>query len=186
MKKLVIAGVLALTASTGAFADPPSFTFVQVGYVANLGSGTSYDGFQIAGNYAFNENLFASAGFANVNVKEFGFAANGDLFQVGLGLKTDVSESSAVFAEVGYLKLKLDSNFASDTENGYQLGMGIRSNITKNIELKAAAYYQDLNGSDEFIQLGAAYNFTEQAAVFVNLDTDFDATGITIGARLSF
>jgi hypothetical protein len=50
----------------------------------------------------------------------------------------------------------------------------------------AAGYYQDVQGSDTFLQVGAAYNFTDTAGVYLDIESDFDDSSFSLGVRLSF
>jgi len=185
MKKFILVGAALSLGSLQAMAETPSFNFIEGGYVSNLGGSFDFDGFEIRGNMEIGDNLYMSGSYSRTNVDNPIFDLDIDLVSLGLGYKTDISDLSTLFAEADYLKF--DSGFNGfGSQDGYQLGVGIRSNVLGDVELKAAGYYQDVRGSDSFLQVGAAYNFTETAAGYLNIDSDFDDSSFSIGLRFNF
>jgi hypothetical protein len=185
MEKLFLLGAALSLGSLQAMADTPSFSFVEGGYVSNLGGSVDFDGFEIKGNMEINDDLYMSASYTKTSFDNSFLDLDIDLVTLGLGYKTDISDVSTLFAEADYVKF--DSSFNGfGSQDGYQLGFGIRSNILGDIELKAAGYYQDVQGSDSFLQVGAAYNFTEAAAVYLDIDSDFDDSRFSLGVRFYF
>jgi hypothetical protein len=185
LKKISLAGALLGFVALPAMAETPTFNFVQVGYVSNLSGSSDYDGFEIKGNLEISDTLYMNAGFTKTNASVSFGDLDIDVITLGLGYKTNISAVSTLFAEADYLVVDNDFNgFGSD--NGYQVGFGIRSYVLGSVELKAAAYYRDINSSDTFLQVGAAYDFTEAAGVYLDIESDFDDTGFGIGLRFSF
>ncbi len=185
MKKLILVGVTLSLASFQAMADTPSFSFVEGGYVSNLGGSFDFDGFEIKGTMEISDNLYMSGSYTKTNIDSPLFDLDIDLVALGLGYKTDISDVSTLFAEADYVKF--DSSFNGfGAQDGYRLAAGIRSNVLGDVELKAVGYYQDVRGSDSFLQVGAAYNFSESAAAYLNIDSDFDDSSFSLGVRFYF
>ena len=172
----LLSGVLVLALSMQAQAESPSFNFVELGYVSSFGAPVDFDGWEIKGNLEITDSIYMNAGYGNVDV---------DLITLGLGYKTNISDTSTLFAEIDYLRV--DNSFSGfGSTDGYQVGFGIRSNTWSRVELKAAAYYRDINGSDSFLQFGTAYRFTDSAGVYLDIESDFDDSAYSLGVRFMF
>jgi len=176
MKIRLLSVVLVSVLSTQALAETPSFNFIEVGYVSSFGVPVDFDGFEIKGNFEITDSIYMNAGYGN---------ADADLIILGLGYKTNISNISTLFAELDYLRV--DNSFSgSGATGGYQIGFGIRSNTWDKLELKAAAYYRDIKGSDSFFQFGTAYRLTDSAGVYLDIETDFDKSAYSLGVRFLF
>lgn len=166
-----------------AMADTPTFDFVELGLVGNLGGSPDFDGFEIKGNLTLNDRIYMNAAYANTDInRPFGDIAT-DIITLGLGYRTDITNVSTLFTEVDYLRVD-SSRFGS--EDGYQVGFGVRTNVSRNVELKAAGYFRDVQGSDTFVQLGAVYNLTSAVGFYVDVESNFDDTAYSLGVRYSF
>jgi len=185
MKRILLASALLGIGALPAMAETPTFDFVQVGYITDLSGSSDYDGFDVKGNLEITDAFYMNAGFTRTNGRSSIFDVDLDVLTLGLGYKSNISDVSTIFAELDYLNL--DSNFNGfDSDNGFQVGFGIRSKAIGSVELKAVGYYRDAQSSDAFVQVGAVYDFTEVAGVYLDIETDFDDTGLNLGLRFSF
>jgi opacity protein-like surface antigen len=72
-------------------------------------------------------------------------------------------------------------------DNGYGLTVGARTFVTPNIELDGGLSYVDIGKNDEtFLNLGASYYITQEAAINVAYRTSNDSDTITFSGRYSF
>ncbi len=188
MKSAILAGALLLTTSLQVAAETPSFNFVDVGYVSNLGGDDEFDGFEIKGNFEISENLYLNAGYTNLSDDNSGpFDVDAEILTAGLGYKTNISEVSTIFAAADYLRVKVNAGgFGSNSESGYQVGVGVRSNVSESLELRAAGYYRDIVDDDTFVQVGAVYKLAANTGVFLDIESDFDDTRYGVGVRFLF
>ncbi len=188
MKKTIIASALLSVLSVGAMAETPSFNFVDAGYVSNLGGDFDFDGFEIQGNFELNDNFYINAGYTTIT-SDISFIGDidSDVLELGLGYKTAISDNMVFFTQLDFVDIDVDvSGFGSGSENGYQLGFGVRNNLSEKLELKAAINYFDVGGSDTFLELGAIYKLTDSAGIYFDVDTDFDDSSYGLGVRFSF
>ncbi len=186
-----LAGICALFLAVPAMADSPSFNFVQLGYQEvelDVGAGFDVDGdgFALGGSVEFGPQFFGFVSYSDIG---FDFDVDLSQLQVGVGWKTDVSESSAFFARAAYVQAEVDvPGFGSEDESGYGLGVGIRSNVSPLIELYAEIAYADLGDGADSTAFGGGifFNFTEMFALGAGAATDDDVTSYGITARLYF
>lgn len=185
MNKIFLSG-LALTAlSAQAVADTPSFDFVEAGFIGNISGPASFNGFEIKGKLTITDSVYFNGGYTNADFDGSLGRGDTDILTLGLGYKTDISDFSVLFAQADYVRADNSINgFGSG--NGYQVGFGIRSNRWNKVELKAAGFYRDLDGTATFFQFGTAYNFTDVAGAYLDIETDFDDSSFGVGFRYSF
>jgi len=193
MKSTIVSGAILLAAPFQALAETPSFNFVEAGYVSNIGDGpgfvdTDFDGFEIRGNLDINENIYINLAYTNLNDNSLSLSpVNSELLTVGLGHKTNISEVSTLFVEADLLKQRSDRGQLGDFfNNGYQVGFGVRSNVTESVEIRAAGYYRDLFTNNTFFQLGAVYKLTARSGVYLDVESDFDNSRYSVGVRFLF
>jgi len=186
---LVCAFALLLTVP--AFAEAPSYNFVQAGYQTvdlDVGGGTDVDGdgWVLGGSFEFGEDFF---GFASYSDTGFDFGVDLTQLQAGIGWRTGVSDKTDFFARAAYVSVEIDApGFGSVDESGYGVGIGVRSNITDLIELYGEITYVDLgSGSDNTAIGGGIYfNITDNFALGLGAATDDDVTSFGASARFYF
>jgi predicted porin len=185
-KKLLATAILSACAFSS-MAASPSFNYVEGGYVTDLNSDLDFDGWEIKGSFELNNDLYMLGSYQRLNT-DIGFIdVDANIFSAGLGYKVALTHETALFTELEYINVNIDAkNFASDSENGYQFGVGARTMVSDALELKAAAYYQDVEGSEQFIKVGAAYQLNDAMSVYMDVDTDFDDSQLMTGLRFTF
>ena len=187
MKKsiLTLAVVSALTVTTftnEAKADTPSFDFLQLSKTTlDFDDGSEPDGFEFKWNNELTDNVYLNVDYTDV--EEGG--ADLQLTNFGIGYKSDVSNSSVVFAQIDYSKLEASGGF---DENGYRASFGVRTAWTENFEVKAAYEYLDIDNfdSESFFVLGGAYNLTDALAFTIDYRKESDLDQTSFGVRYSF
>ncbi len=188
MKKTLIVGAILSAFSFNASAETPSFDYLNIGYVSNLGGSDHFNGFGIKGNFELHENFYISAEYQSIDSKVFGFNVDGDFKALGIGYKKDMTTDSTFFTELDGVKAKVGvGGFGSSNENGYQVAVGVRSNINSQFEIKTAVNYLNLvGGGDTTLQLGGLYKFNKSVGWYFDIDTDFSDSSYNTGIRFSF
>ncbi|TQV89770.1 porin [Aliikangiella coralliicola] len=182
MKKSLLTAAILSTLSFGAMAETPSFNFFEIGKTQLDVDGTSAepDGYEFKWNYEFNDNVYLNLDYSKVDESN----AELKMTNAGVGYKSEISNSSVVFVQLDWAKLENNAGF---DEDGYRLGLGVRTNLTKNFEVKAVYERLDVDSDEsDLYTLGGAYNFTDTLAVYADYtkESDFDQT--SIGVRWSF
>lgn len=169
-------------------AEGPGYSYVEGGYVrTNIdGIGKDADGFVVRGSVELPRDFFLFASYIDqgvygIDIKQYG---------VGAGYAWSMTDTTDLYGKVGYAKAEADADaygFGLD-DDGYSLGVGIRSLVTKNVELEASINYVDLSdsGDDTTFGAGARWYFTENFALGIEAQVGDDATTYGIGFRWSF
>ena len=186
-----LAGIFALLLALPAMAQSPSYTFVQAGYQEvdfDLGGGADFDGdgWGLGGSVEFGGNYFGYVSYSDIGLD---FSVDLTQLQLGLGWFTEISQTTSVFARVGYIEAEVDApGFGSEDESGYGVGVGIRSNVTDLIELYGEIAYSDLGDGADTTAFGGGifFNITDMFAVGLGASTDDDVTSYGANVRLYF
>ena len=138
MKKTLVA-IAALTLSGASLAEGPAWTYVDLGFVFTDSSGedTSLGG-ALTGTYGIDMFHF-NATYTLINDVTTGAASSDDYdsIRIGVGIHPAITENTDLVAELGWFKGGYDDLNAEP--DGVDLTLGVRSMITDNFELNAAA-----------------------------------------------
>ena len=194
MKRALIALALAAALPLSAqAADGVKYSYVEASYQSADFLDETFDGFGLAGSFAFNESWYGSVTYKDVD--------NGDLdvgldeTTINLGWHRPVSDSTDFLAEVGYANLGVDlgDEIGSEDADGYRVAAGFRGLFTPQFEGSIKARYTDLgsDGGDGFgIGVGAIYHINPTWGITFNYDhDDFEDEGMNtwgLGVRASF
>jgi len=186
-----LACALALFLAAPAFAETPSYSFVQAGYQSvdlDAGGGLDVDGdgWALGGSFEIGEDFFAFASYSDTG---FDFGIDLTQYQAGIGWHTGVSDNTDFFARAAYVSAEIDApGFGSADESGYGIGIGVRSNVTDLIELYGEISYVDLGSGADSTAIGGGiyFNITESFALGLGAATDDDVTSFGATARFYF
>jgi hypothetical protein len=190
MKKTVIAAALA-GASTALAAQGLPYNFVEAGYVNIDFDDTDIDadGFAVGGQGLINPNVFVFGSYGQVESDPFmGVTAEVDSLAAGLGYRSALNPTTDLNATVAYLRAKAEiDGFGSDSENGFGLGLDLRSMLSQVIEGSAGINYTDIADDDDTsFNLGLLLYVSPAFALGGGYSIGSDAKSYTLGARLSF
>jgi predicted porin len=177
-KKLIASAILSIF-SFSALADTASFNNLEIGYTDyDFGNGIKLNGFEISVTREINDNIYITAD--TVQISDDGFDLG--LTTLGLGFKTNLTNSTVFFSELSYADLEGDID-----DSGYEVAAGIRSMVTAQLELKTAVEYINIDDdSNTSIVIGAAYNFTDSFAAYTDYSYDSDLESYAVGLRYIF
>jgi len=186
MFRYTVVGVLLLSSAV-ALADTPSYSYVQASYVdvsVDLGGGfdADGDGFGVAGSVAINDQWHIFADYSSADLES---VLDLDLTTIGAGYRHGISDTTNVFAELGYAKV--DVQFAGD-DSGLSARVGIRSMINSNLEVYGSVGTLDFDDVDWGAEFGAGAWYTVSGNFALGADVRFsdDVTRFGLGVRLYF
>ncbi|MCP4089596.1 MAG: hypothetical protein GY746_07365 [Gammaproteobacteria bacterium] len=184
MKKLIIA-MAAFGLSSVAMAGP-SWTYAELDAVFQDDGDDKAKGYEIAGSLAFGGLFHVNAEYADI---DDGAGADNDLdgYRIAAGIHPAVTDSTDLYAELGYTSLSEDNGQDPDA---IDLTFGVRSMITDSVELGAAMRLAngstDAGGADDFqdseISLSGQYFFTDALA----FRAEASDNSMELGVRWSF
>ncbi|MCB1586624.1 MAG: hypothetical protein KDI52_10100 [Xanthomonadales bacterium] len=182
MKKNILVSTLFALISVSAFAENPSFDYIDAGY-SNWdpdGSISKIDGFELKFSKSVNDNYYIAGDFNRVT--QYGNALN--FSTLGFGYMNAFSEKSTFFAELDYA---YSDASPGTSENGFEFTTGVRSMVTEQFELKGAIEHLNFDGSDRTsVVLGGVYSFNENFAIYLDYKFESDLNRMAAGLRYNF
>lgn len=194
-RRMIRSFALMLVICGSAGAADLSYTYVDLNLVKDNAS-PAFDGFGLAGSYAFSDSLFLSARYQSVTSDEIdvGFGSGTiDVrgYLIGAGWHAAVSDGSDFVAQLAYLHGDADSHVPgaafSLSDSGYDAGIGIRSLVTPALELNVGWDYShsDSGGSSTLSSVGGIYSF-DAFGVRIAFLSDSEDTTTELGIRIPF
>ncbi|NVJ49230.1 MAG: hypothetical protein HWE11_02510 [Gammaproteobacteria bacterium] len=180
MKKQLIVSAIASVLAVSAYADGPSFDFIEGGYA----DAYETDGFLIRGNASITDQVFFTGSYESVG--EQSVDLNSTL--LGFGYRIFDDNSSTLYTQLAYFDFEVDSPLGSDSEDGFQLGLGYRSQLSAQTQLYTELNHLEVD-SDSLTQvvIGLRQNFTPELGGFFEAKTDdFDNDGFAVGLTYNF
>jgi Ax21 family sulfation-dependent quorum factor len=200
MKKQFVLAALLATAPFVASAEGLSYSYVEGGYTrVNVDTGVSgfdpeLDGGYIRGSAALGENFTVFGGYSKTqdDVRVGGFVNTFDTdfetAEIGFGYHADISDRADFIAELSYLRQEISIENVSGEGKGGKLNLGIRGEMTDNLEGWVKAGYID--GGDfegDFVgTLGGQYKFNQTWGIVGEVEFVDETTQFMLGARASF
>ena len=178
-----------MVSSTAALAEGPSYSYIQAAYQeidVDLGGNVDADGdgYGVAGSVAIDENWFIFAGYSAFDLES---VVDLDQMELGAGWHSPLSNKTDWFATVSYLDYEVSApGFGSADEDGFGVGLGIRSMFNPSLELYAQVAYEDVGDGDTTLAAGLWYTLTGNLALGAGVDLGDDITGYGVGIRLYF
>ena len=187
MKKLLIAAALSVSAFSATANNNPNWDYVDVSYASakfdDLGLGDDkLKGFSLTGSKKVADNAFVFASHISVsndfkeNISEDGFEMKTEadlelsLTSAGVGYLHNLSKTTDAFFTLSYEEVGFDTTYKAtygdevfrdsgdESENGYGIGLGIRTVVMENVEMLGQIKRIDIDDEKETsITLGAKY-----------------------------
>jgi len=188
MFRLVTAATI-LALSTAASADTPSYNYATLGWQkVSLDDGpfdVDGDGLGIGGSFEVADNWHVVGGYSSIG---FDFGIDLNSLSIGAGYHTAISDTTSAYANVLWVNSEVEvSGGPSFDDDGFGLGIGLRSNITDRVELEGGLSYLDYgDGSGMAASAAGWYKFTDAFSLGVTLAAEEDVVGFGVGGRLYF
>jgi hypothetical protein len=181
MKKLIFL-VAAMALSSVAMAGP-SWTYVDAGYVLGDSNDNEFttgdtDGYSATGSLEFFNIFHAGLGYGSIDFQD----NTSDRAGIVLGIHPAITDSTDVYAEIGYTDIDNDTGF--EDGDALSIGTGVRTMIADKLELSAGISYTDVDidntesTTDMGFNAGGQYFFTDNLGLGVQwtqtdvVDTD--------------
>ncbi len=192
MRNRIILGALAAFGLTGtALAkDVFDYNYLEGGYVHTtldtLPIKVSGNGLGIGGSYALTDQFLAFASYTDQN---FDFSVKLKGFELGAGMRWDLTPTLDLIGTVFYLDSKADvPGFRSINDSGLGLGASVRAWVAPQLELDGGLKHENFDkaGGQTSLLAGARYYFTPQFAAGADVGFSSDITTFRLGARYVF
>lgn len=189
--KGTIAGTIMLSLTAPVMAETPSYNYGQLVYQRvdlddDFGLNVDGDGLGIGGSFEIAPNWHIAGGYSST---EFDFGVDLNQLQVGAGYHADISPTTSFYADLSWVTAEIDTGtFGSVDDDGIGITIGLRSNLSPQVELEGSLSYVDLDDSGDNTSIGAAawYKLNETFALGLIANADDDVVGYGIGARMYF
>lgn len=184
----LVAAMLA-AAATPALAEGPSYKYLEIDFLST-DIGVSGDGLSLRGSFPVSEPiyLFASystTGFANA---VFGLDVDATELRLGAGWRREIVAGTDFIAELNLERTDVEvQTLGSAADNGYGLGLGVRSMLTSAVELNGKLRRVDYgNGAnDTLLGAGVVWSVKDTMAVTFGYETG-DTDTLNLGLRFGF
>ena len=159
-------------------AAAPDYDYLQFSYASindPSGSGISSDhGYGLSGSYDFTGNWFVGAGYSHETADgPLGTSLTGNLYDLGIGYHYPLNSNWDLVPSLTYLSSKVEASapgagtFFSETDTGWDEGLGMRGMVTEQLELDAGLDHSSAGSSSNSVSVAALYNFTHSIAAGV-------------------
>ena len=192
-----ILSVLAASAALAPFmaqAEGLSYTYVEAGY-ANTDIdelNETLGGWGLKASFEITENIFVQGRYFDQKTD----TSFGDLkyqpWDIAVGYAWPIAEQTDIYGTVGYASVDLDvPNSIGDTntsDDGYTLGLGVRTRFAEKFEVEGTAKYANLSDYGDEFDFGVfgRWYMTDMFALTVGYNIGDETSTFWGGVRLEF
>ena len=167
--------------------DGFEYTFVEGGFVSSeidvAGTDVDGDGIEIAGSYAFNEQVHFIAGYVD---QGYDFGIDTTTISLGAGINHVLDEDWDFVGQLSYVSQDADTGGGNADDSGLGLMGGVRGRIRSDIEVDAGVNYIDVGSSDTELFVSGRYYIRETFSIGGGLTLDDGDTTLNITVRALF
>lgn len=183
MRKAIILGSLAALGVSGPVLaqDALSYSYFELGYINSENGGLDGNGPNLFGTFALTEMAHL---FGSYSDQDLDFGIGVKFLQLGGGLNFSLSDTVDLVTRLSLVEVEVDGPNFSNDDDGYALGVFLRTRAAEKFDLTAGLNYQDLDngGEDTAITAGLRYYLTTRIAAGIDLlQNDDDTTYILSG-----
>jgi len=203
-KPLILLSLLSASAafSTTLAAAEPAWNQIQASYLDSSldldGNSLSLDGFALFGSAELTEQWFILGNYDSLSFGDSVSRLDFDTLSAGAGFRKSVSEQTDVFTTITFERVNVETAVAGfgstdESDNGFGIGVGVRSHINQRIELGAKADYVVIDNEDIMrITADSYFHVTDNISLglgyqlFSITDSDFDINTFKASIRYAF
>lgn len=186
MKRILIALVLTAALPAAVSAAELSYNYVEGGRkFVDLQGGNDADGYLVGGSAALGEQFHIFGSYSNLSPDIQVFQDDADLWRLGLGWNTHVSDRSDLVVRANYAEL----NTRFGNADAWEAEVGLRSALTDRFETYVGLGYSDGDGDGEVLgKLGAQFKFNPRWGIVADaaIAADDGANEYFVGPRFTF
>jgi len=192
MKKLILASTLTALMGTANASDSLNWDLAEISYQQTKIEGESFKGVAVAGSKTINENFFALAKFAMVSKQIELVDYDVTDYGIGLGYRYEVANQTDLFATAEFVRYNFSANLGnvvdeSEGDNGYELGLGVRSMVAENFELMGSLGYIKVDDLKETTyNISARYHVSDRIALGAGYSHNDEMKTYNLSAALFF
>ncbi|HHL18346.1 MAG TPA: hypothetical protein ENJ33_01275 [Thiothrix sp.] len=171
VSSIVLAGIVG-TAQASDF----NYDYVEGGY-SNYNIDEVDSAFGVSGSYDVAENINIIGSYSKADI-DTGTPMNLSVNKllVGVGYHKEIAPKTDILADISYLKIEgevsVNGATVSASDSGYGLGVGVRHQLTDNIEGNARISYENIDEeSDTAVSVGGRYKINEAMSAGLDLTT---------------
>ena len=134
--------------------EPPKWGYVQAGYIDfNPDAGVSDDGWYGGASFGFLKNFHVFAEYDDVGDYTF--------WNAGAGWHGLLGDPADLYAQVKWNDVKVDSASGSVSDDGYEIGAGVRWKLIKWLEVQGEVNWADYDQSGDDVggKVGVLFTF---------------------------
>lgn len=184
--------VLAAATQLATAADGPEYTYAELGYVNTNGDDVDGDGFDANISFGATDLIFLKFGYRRDWLDVTGVTGDVDAntFLIGAGAHYTVMDQLDLVGSLSYVDIEYSSITPSQGDDGYEASIGVRSMVTKELELNAFAALVTTgnlvnNDDDDTVySLGAVYKLNKDFSLVGNFDHGEEVDNYGVGIRL--
>lgn len=193
MKKLMLAGLIGAIASSPAWAERPSFNYVEGGATSMEHDTVEGDfkGFEIVGSHELPDNFYVTARYLQTDDMEI------DMINkfVGIGYHQEIYTDTVFTLQLDAAEITFgQQNSGEFVEKGFQWSVGVKSQLTENLEVELVGRVLDADQVDEsfgyyrpnYLVLGAHYQLFNQFSLYFDIEAGSDSERTVFGIRYDY
>lgn len=198
-KQLIAAlsGLVVATCWQFSAAAGPSYTYGELGYMHF--DADKYDGNGARVNISFGatEHIFVKMGYARTFVDVNTVSdIDVDRFNIGIGGHMGITDNIDVLGVASYIDHEYSGGIPTESDEGYQVDLGVRGMVSKKVELNATASYRHIaltsvlgvqDDEDVGVEVGTVIKLKKKFHFSGNINyfDESEEAGVFAGIRLN-
>ena len=190
---LVLAACWQVSAAKG-----PSYTYAELGYMHFDADKYDGNGGEVNLSFGATEHIFVKAGFARTFVDAIGVSGmDVDRFNIGIGGRMGITDNVDVLGVASYIDHEYSDGIPTESDEGYQVDLGVRGMLNKKVELNATATYRHMaltsvlgvtDDEDYGVEVGTVIKLKKKFHFSGNINylDESEEAGVFAGIRLYF
>jgi len=139
-------------------------------------------GVGVNGSYGFHPNVAVVAAVEYETVEVGGIDIDAAVFGIGLNGHVPVHDRVDLVAQARFISTRTEALNVSDSETGYDLGVGVRTMPVDRLELAGGIVHTDIYDGNTNVRRAARFYATE--AISLGFGTTLDSDGNSYGLNL--
>ena len=176
---LTLIGASSLANEAGVTDLGANFNEASMGFAAYKSGTTTYNGYQAEIGFLLNSNIYALGSYQSFDTSTINQGS------LGLGYKMPIGSSSD-----GFFTLKYESDNTTSVNNGYSLGVGVRTVINPDMDFTGSYSFRTMGSTHDYtFSVGLKYKFNSSMFAKIGYATtsgDSSTSMYAIGVGIDF